>query len=94
MRLNDAGMSGFEKIIEDQVNALDANSFGTSPVLDEKREWKTRRELGGGALFDLAIHHFDLWRFVLGAEVAEVFALTRSERADDQSAVEGACSGN
>ena len=59
----------------------------TSPVLDEKREWKTRRELGGGALFDLAIHHFDLWRFVLGAEVAEVFALTRSERADDQSAV-------
>ena len=59
----------------------------TSPVLDEKREWKTRRELGGGALFDLAIHHFDLWRFVLGVEVAEVFALTRSERADDQSAV-------
>jgi predicted dehydrogenase len=59
----------------------------TSPVLDEKREWKTHRELGGGALFDLAIHHFDLWRFVLDLEVAEVFALTRSERADDQSAV-------
>ena len=57
----------------------------TSPVLDEKLEWKTQRGLGGGALFDRAIHHFDLWRFVLGAEVAEVFALTRSELGDDQS---------
>ena len=59
----------------------------TSPVRDGKREWKTHRQQGGGALFDLAIHHFDLWRFVLGAEVAEVFALTRSEHGDDQSAV-------
>ena len=59
----------------------------TSPVLDEKLEWKTQRGLGGGALFDRAIHHFDLWRFVLGAEVAEVFALTRSEQGDDQSVV-------
>ena len=59
----------------------------TSPVLDEKLEWKTQRGLGGGALFDRAIHHFDLWRFVLGEEVAEVFALTRSQDGDDQSVV-------
>jgi predicted dehydrogenase len=59
----------------------------TSPVLDGKVEWKTRRGLGGGALFDRAIHHFDLWRFVLGEEVAEVFALTRSQDGDDQSVV-------
>src|SRR5439155_22439283 len=43
-------------------------------------EWTNPRVLGGGVLLDSAIHHFDLWRFVLGAEVAEVFALTGSER--------------
>jgi len=59
----------------------------TSPILDGKLEWQAHRELGGGALFDRAIHHFDLWRFLLDAEVAEVFALTRSGRGDDQSAV-------
>ena len=59
----------------------------TNPVLDEQQPWKRRRGLGGGALLDRAVHHFDLWRFVLGAEVAEVFALTRSERGDDQSVV-------
>jgi myo-inositol 2-dehydrogenase / D-chiro-inositol 1-dehydrogenase len=59
----------------------------TSPVLDEKLEWKTQRGAGGGALIDRAVHHFDLWRFVLRAEVAEVFAVTRSEKGDDQSAV-------
>jgi predicted dehydrogenase len=57
----------------------------TNPVVDEAIDWKTRRGQAGGALFDRAIHHFDLWRFVLGEEVAEVHALTRSERGDDQS---------
>ena len=59
----------------------------TSPILEGKLDWQGRRELGGGALLDRAIHHFDLWRFVLGTEVEEVFALTRSERGDDQSAL-------
>jgi predicted dehydrogenase len=36
-------------------------------------EWRRRRELGGGALFELAVHHFDLWRFLLQSEVEEVF---------------------
>jgi predicted dehydrogenase len=57
----------------------------TNPVLDEEIPWKTRRPLAGGALVDRAVHHFDLWRFVLGEEVAEVFGLTRSEQGDDQS---------
>jgi predicted dehydrogenase len=57
----------------------------TNPVLDEGIDWKTRRPLAGGALVDRAVHHFDLWRFVLGEEVAEVFGLTRSEQGDDQS---------
>jgi myo-inositol 2-dehydrogenase / D-chiro-inositol 1-dehydrogenase len=59
----------------------------TGPVLDHKVGWKLTREAGGGALMDRAIHHFDLWRFVLGVEVTEVFALSRSEEGDDQSVV-------
>jgi predicted dehydrogenase len=57
----------------------------TNPVLDQETGWKTKREHSGGALFDRAVHHFDLWRFVLGEDVAEVVARTRSERGDDES---------
>lgn len=35
LRLNDAGMSGIEKILEDSVATLDTTQLGTTPVLDE-----------------------------------------------------------
>ena len=41
-------------------------------------EWKRQRESGGGVLLDLAVHHVDLVRFLLGAEVAQVSADIRS----------------
>lgn len=37
-------------------------------------DWRRRRESGGGALFELGVHHFDLLRFLLGDELEEVFA--------------------
>jgi myo-inositol 2-dehydrogenase/D-chiro-inositol 1-dehydrogenase len=46
-------------------------------------EWKKRRALGGGVLMEFATHYFDLWRFLLGAEVEEVHATTRSDQWDD-----------
>jgi predicted dehydrogenase len=36
--------------------------------------WRARRESGGGAIFELGTHHFDLVRFVLGREAREVYA--------------------
>lgn len=36
--------------------------------------WRARREEGGGAVFELGVHHFDLLRYVLGSEAREVFA--------------------
>jgi myo-inositol 2-dehydrogenase/D-chiro-inositol 1-dehydrogenase len=48
--------------------------------------WRNDRALGGGVLFDLATHHFDLWRWLLSSEVVEVTALTRSDGSDDTSA--------
>lgn len=40
--------------------------------------WRARREEGGGVLFDLGVHHFDLVNFLLEDEVEEVFACGRS----------------
>jgi myo-inositol 2-dehydrogenase/D-chiro-inositol 1-dehydrogenase len=45
-------------------------------------DWRESRQLGGGTLLEKAIHHFDLWRFLLADEVAEVHAHTSSEPAE------------
>lgn len=49
--------------------------------------WKERRALGGGALIEIAVHHFDLWRFLLDTDVAKVYAISRHGRRDDECAV-------
>jgi myo-inositol 2-dehydrogenase/D-chiro-inositol 1-dehydrogenase len=49
-------------------------------------EWRKRREQGGGVLVEIAVHHFDLWRFLLESEADEVFATSRSEQWDDETA--------
>lgn len=48
-------------------------------------EWRGRRELGGGALIEQGVHHFDLWRFLTGSEVDDVFAVAQG--ADDTATV-------
>ncbi len=49
--------------------------------------WRDERRRGGGALVETAVHHFDLWRFLGGADVEEVFAL--SEGRDESLVVAG-----
>ena len=34
--------------------------------------WHRELRLGGGVILNEAIHHFDLWRFLLGSEVEEI----------------------
>jgi predicted dehydrogenase len=51
----------------------------------EMSEWRRRRELGGGALTELGIHHIDLWRFLTGREVTATEAMSFSESSDDQA---------
>ena len=48
--------------------------------------WKTTRAQGGGALLDLASHHVDLIRFLLGVEVEAVHATVTSERSEHDNA--------
>jgi myo-inositol 2-dehydrogenase / D-chiro-inositol 1-dehydrogenase len=49
-------------------------------------DWRARRANGGGVLLDLASHHVDLLRFLLGQEVTEVHAQTSSMHTEDDSA--------
>jgi myo-inositol 2-dehydrogenase/D-chiro-inositol 1-dehydrogenase len=48
--------------------------------------WRNKREEGGGTLIEIGIHHFDLWRFLLGSEVEYVSAMSRSYEWDDEIA--------
>lgn len=49
--------------------------------------WRWSRERGGGVLLEQAIHHLDLWSFLLDDEVEEVFALSAGE--DESATVSG-----
>jgi predicted dehydrogenase len=49
--------------------------------------WRRERSRGGGVIHDLAVHHFDLWRFLLSAEVEEISVSVRSERWEDEAAI-------
>jgi predicted dehydrogenase len=47
-------------------------------------DWRRHSQTGGGALFELGVHHFDLLRFLFEREVEEVYAASPS---DDGTAV-------
>jgi predicted dehydrogenase len=49
--------------------------------------WKCTRGTGGGAIVELGVHLFDLWRFLLGAEVVSVFARAHHAIREDEHAV-------
>jgi predicted dehydrogenase len=48
-------------------------------------DWRGDRHQGGGALMEMGVHHLDLWRFLLGEEIEEVFAVAEGD--DDSLAV-------
>lgn len=48
--------------------------------------WRKNRGLGGGAIMDLAIHHFDLLRYLFNSEGEEIYARSISEDIQDEAA--------
>ncbi|HEX2500143.1 MAG TPA: Gfo/Idh/MocA family oxidoreductase [Methylomirabilota bacterium] len=54
---------------------------------DTLPEWRRHRRLGGGALVEIALEHFDLWRHLLESEVEEIFAYSAGDRWEDEAAV-------
>ncbi len=64
------------------------HALWNSPRDDENLPaWRSHRPRGGGALIELAVHHFDLWRFLLDTEVVEVHARSHHGSRDDEAAV-------
>lgn len=57
-----------------------------STAAKDMPEWKRTRASGGGVLFDLAPHHFDLVRYFFGCEVVEVHARITSRSSEGDSA--------
>lgn len=49
------------------------------------RTWIGRRSTGGGALFDLGSHVFDLWRFLCQDEIEAIAASSASRAIDDET---------
>lgn len=52
----------------------------------ELPQWKQRRATGGGALLDLAVHHFDLLTLLLDAAPEEITARTWSRQSEQDGA--------
>jgi len=49
-------------------------------------DWHRRLALGGGVSFNEAVHHFDLWRYLLGCEIEELASFHRaSEHFEDET---------
>ncbi len=53
----------------------------------DEATWRVSPSTGGGALLELASHHVDLCRFMLGTEITAVHAVTWSNRGSDEAAM-------
>jgi myo-inositol 2-dehydrogenase / D-chiro-inositol 1-dehydrogenase len=66
-----------------EIQILRTTAMSDGRLRGENPLWASSRSTGGGVLIENAIHHFDLWRFLLDDEVEEVFVLAKG---DDESA--------
>ena len=48
--------------------------------------WRRHRAFGGGVLQDMAVHHFDLWRFLLESEIEEILVIAQPGSWEDETA--------
>jgi predicted dehydrogenase len=66
-----------------RVTAVETSFSDERLTMPDLPSWRTKRELGGGALLEKVVHHVDLWRFLLGDEAQDVFGVASAEHADD-----------
>ncbi len=75
-------------IQEGSLGALEGiRSIWTSAIRyrQELPAWRNSRELGGGALFEISVHHFDLWRFLLDSEIVDVYASSTPSKGPEET---------
>lgn len=53
----------------------------------ETSSWRDQRSTGGGAIIELGVHVFDLWRYLLEGDIVDIEARSRSPRWPDETAM-------
>ena len=74
------------KLREGQIGKLEVVRSVLTSCHFDMPDWRKRRVSGGGVLLEMAMHHFDLWRYLLDEEIEEISAHTRSGIWEDESA--------
>src|SRR5262249_20605550 len=69
-----------------KIRFLDSVLSTTNDLGRRFPPYRKQRALGGGALIDLAVAHFDLWRHLLGEEVAEISSVSCAGGGVDKTA--------
>jgi len=80
-------LSARERIADGGLGALEMMRTSWTCGSHHGRDWpawRLDRRLGGGAFNEIAVHHLDLARFLLGDEIESIAAMTRSEEVVDQ----------
>jgi len=84
-RLTQEALAVIEKGTLGPIEAVRSILTSDTRFHTDSPEWRKRRERGGGEFFETAVHHFDLWRFLLKTEIEEIFAISRSGQWDDET---------
>ncbi|MFL5820376.1 MAG: Gfo/Idh/MocA family protein [Solirubrobacteraceae bacterium] len=72
------------------ASAIRSTSFGPGIERASGRppsHWRTQLGAGGGTLFEMGVHHYDLWRFLVGSQAEEVWAATELAQDVDQASI-------
>ncbi len=76
-----------EKLRAGEIGEVVAVRSAFTALFPSDATWRVSPQSGGGALLELASHHVDLLRFILGSEVAAVSASSWSNRGNDEAAM-------
>lgn len=68
------------------LGPLEAVHGALTSYHEDLPEWRKKRASGGGVLLEMAVHQFDLWRYLLDVEVEEIHAYCRSGVWEDEAA--------
>ncbi len=70
-----------------EIEAISSKWTSAIRYRQELPAWRNARESGGGALFEIAVHHFDLWRFLLDTDITEIHVAEKSRQWPDETVV-------
>jgi len=89
MRFHGQAMEARRRLRAGELGVIEAvRSVWSNPIRLQRDlpAWRERRETGGGCLIELGVHQYDLWRYLLDADVVEIAAAVRGRDWPDESA--------